>query len=831
MATNFIQAQTPQSGATNNNTDIAINPNDFNGDFKNLLTEIQNVSGDLLKGDIAKYAGYKDNGVFDPNNQPLRSIDKLTFLIMFRLPLSSQVTSTNGTNQYYGDPFTGNSWTKRANDYRSLNNLNKLDFSGEEVDSSGKKLIDWTSEAGYNKISGLWPKIYKENGTELVHQGDGSQNGKRCKKMADGSFQNFDTTNITNEYKDQLFDSTVNYNKLPVSFFRMAQDENPYVNYYKTQKNYKMHWPEIFHSNDKDGPLSRKVWLRRKLKVTSTNLLPSQTGLLHNKTIQSTSGTYFIAVNTGNIANVTVELDDANISNDPKFSNLTGLDCIKDGNDLFAIISNSNAMCYDPSEQSGVLNTKRYVVSLYNIENHPGWSGLTLGAGIDLGAAFVLSYIAPSVWQLTATPVSGTFVPFNLCLGTMSVQVNPQTLETQLKSKTTTLLTSFLNQSSAEKAHHLNKTILGDSISSRIKVTKIRDTNLIKEYNLTINFSHTFFEPDTLFVSGDGINIVDTSQYKTGDSFETSYDFPVASNYQDTVAAYKSNKIYKVDDLVSHRTGQISKVYKCISETNNIAPNSLNGSTYWQTVNHALNDLILYNAALYKCIQATQGELPVTNNDPQQPVTDVFWDKVTIRAEYKKAIDILHKILIKSFDPTKNITKAELYNVLQIAGVPSGLNNLPDRRDEFLNLVKASIGVKFAKSWVHFRNHYDLIRTFQLPSKEGFPRHLRALYNEFFIPEYTVPALKTLRENGLQAIPNEIEKYVLYSCQYNKGSVKEPKKLASVINSHSYAGLIEYVKLVWAGNREEDILNFVENTGYRRSDFETNLCVLYKNLE
>jgi hypothetical protein len=81
--------------------------------------------------------------------QPNKSLDKLTFLIMFRLPFSQ-----NALNDYYGDPLSDaeklrgtpaknqRSWSYRANELRAGGSLKRLNQAGEQVNASNQRCDD-----------------------------------------------------------------------------------------------------------------------------------------------------------------------------------------------------------------------------------------------------------------------------------------------------------------------------------------------------------------------------------------------------------------------------------------------------------------------------------------------------------------------------------------------------------------------------------------------------------------------------------------------------------------------------------------------------------------
>lgn len=139
--------------------EIPLGPiDDFYPALWQLLQDVK-AAGIPLRGKIAEYAGFyykvdtaittewdptSDNGV-NPDlpqtgaSQPNKSLDKLTFLIMFRLPF--RVLSAN---VFYGDPITGphTSWSYRANQIRSDAGLFRLNQAGEQVNADLERCDD-----------------------------------------------------------------------------------------------------------------------------------------------------------------------------------------------------------------------------------------------------------------------------------------------------------------------------------------------------------------------------------------------------------------------------------------------------------------------------------------------------------------------------------------------------------------------------------------------------------------------------------------------------------------------------------------------------------------
>jgi len=782
-----------------------VNPEDFTGAFKTLLEEIRSVKADLLVGEIATDAGYTiaNNKVTSPNPFTATNIDKLTFRIMFRVPFyKSNWTEAGygGYATYYGDPLDNSSsygrnndvqsWSYRANLYRSIANLglNKLNSAGEEVDASGDPLNDFATKTAYELLSGIYPFISNQ-----LWLGDGLA-----------------------EYENKLFNSQdatpadmPDFNKIPLHFFRLAQDENPYIAFYKNQKYYKPHWPEINHANNRDKAPPHPYY-ERVIGITSpTGLTTAQKSSLNNLSIQSDATGPFVPpqVGTGTNANIRVELDYAGIDASARVSNdfvLAGCQFIYDSAtdvskarrpDTLGIAMKNNALANTPE------GNKRYLVEKFT-GNIGAASGLTIGAGIDLGAAFSHAYIKPCKWEISN--ITGVF---KIRIGISASNVSTASVP-NIRSAVETVLTAHFGD--AEYVY------LAEGEDPKITVTQNGDTYLV-----LIQTSHIWFEPNNLFISESTAQITDITEHRT--DLSADYDFPAAFDYR-SASAHKNTTSYDLGELVT----QNNIIYRCIQANTGHPPTD---ATFWRTANNSIGDLVIYRDKVLKCTLNTAGEVPVLSTGS---VNSGHWEETEARAQYKSTLDTLHEILIRSFSNTDPLTQASLTTALTTAGVSVG------EQSNFMSLLKQSFSVRHKKLWVHFRNHYDLIRSFQLGTGDGYIQHLRAVFHEFFVPSYYRKAIVKLKSGNapMKTEPNEIEKYVLASAFYNKGEGGFSRQISSLrhaINSHDYNKLITIVEGYWpaANNRRAVVKGFIENTIFTNATQPNNKVLeqLYRGVE
>lgn len=157
-------------------------------------------------------------------NQINRSIDKLTFYIMFRAPFKNAAYNT-----FYGDPLVNiaTSWSYAANELRVAHGLKRLNSAGEQVLKVGtewKQVNDANQELdGYTTEN-----AYEFLGID-VKSADYFSDSK-------STYTNQHSLDLPSVERTKLFthvDATqpkAGYNKIPAYFFIVAiRQENPYL--------------------------------------------------------------------------------------------------------------------------------------------------------------------------------------------------------------------------------------------------------------------------------------------------------------------------------------------------------------------------------------------------------------------------------------------------------------------------------------------------------------------------------------------------------------------------------------------------------------------------
>ena len=171
-------------------------PGDFDPALADLLWKVK-LGGIPLMGKIAEYAGFylkgtdvlwdktSNNGnepdkpqlpIATANKQPNKSLDKLTFLLMFILPYK---TKTVPPGTYYGDPLNGphTTWSYLGNQLR-VSPLKRLNQAGEQVNDDKKHCDDDGVDLGDEYDT---PKAFA---FYVVSIGGGGPIGRRCQEQA-----------------------------------------------------------------------------------------------------------------------------------------------------------------------------------------------------------------------------------------------------------------------------------------------------------------------------------------------------------------------------------------------------------------------------------------------------------------------------------------------------------------------------------------------------------------------------------------------------------------------------------------------------------------------
>ena len=684
------------------------------------ILENGNVSETAISK-IAEYTGFSLNTSiqpsaieFDSNNV---SLDKLTFYIIFRLPYTSSnltyedIAQGDTSNTISGNP---SSWGKYANYIRGLNGsgIKKLKSEGVDFDLPSDY---FTGNAGYVTSNAIY----------------------------DGSGGDRDDGIV--EYNSDLFDASSDYNKLPASFFRLAQDENPYVELYKEGNYNKIHWPEpgiYFNSSNKEFSLA-KVHFEREIELlpqyilvtlglpqngifnTTDFDLSNYANLVSGEVIESDADGFFVL---GYHVSLTQQSSINLSSNRAKYYfqlknnllnevfDIEGCEIITrtiPGTESYSVFARK----VDSKGISVLENERRYLLENFKIYNtkksvlnpKPGFSGLTFGAGLDLGAAFIGAHEKGSKWKIRFVNGSSG-INFKLHLGKQS-SASLVSNDNELGSKLRDALWELIRK---HYPSNYNRTTSSGVImqfekesaflNNFIVITKINED----EYDIFLNAPLAYFEPNDLFTPYDGVSIAN------------------------------------------------------ISST------------------------------------------------------------LLMRSEFETVWKQFKKVLLRSFNLDLTSDDFSYLDGNMECYQQGGLMTLQEQID-FQRLCKDLVGVKGSMAWVKIRNNFDLMRKFEFGLGQGYVWHLRALYNEFYLPRYYNRALDILTSKGLITTPNEVEKYVFASIQYNKGGVSEYAiSLVEAINSHDHILLKKVVKKAFKKSIR---------SGYLNKFIDKNKINLYKDVE
>jgi len=229
----------------------------------------------------------------------------------------------------------------------------------------------------------------------------------------------------------------------------------------------------------------------------------------------------------------------------------------------------------------------------------------------------------------------------------------------------------------------------------------------------------------------------------------------------------------------------------------------------------------------------------LSSSMPERSSTTADWDFSTTWAK-------LETLFTSSF---QSIATGNTW--VEEGGLPAMQGGVPSSEaTAFREHLKNQIGVRLAKTWVYFRNNFELIRSFGFKNNPGgYIAHLRVIYSDFYRTNYYLPAWYTVRGKSsnpfVHTEPNEAERFVIGSMAYNKGSVPYTKDkddydvrdiLRDAINQHDLNLLIKAVnKTSWAGGtkiRRNNILKFLGKTSSTHSSVNPNVSTnLYRGID
>lgn len=278
-------AQTPTPNLTVSDNDIdtliTITTPDASG-LKELLKLVR--AEDLLEGKILEYAGFyldsnddlqwdstspdRGNEVDLPNNpvstigQPNKSIDKLTFLIMFNLAYQAYEADKTANNNVYGDPLVTNTncWSYLANEVRG-------DFSLKRLNSAGEQILPFDPATSSVPVAGNYP--VDDSGNILGAFGRPDDVNEFVPFCNDNSYNYLKTPanqifpdtlqsealalNVSTPAQERanLFDTSNHSTNLPWFWIQLAETENPYKVQWINKKKCKPHIPRAKNKNNK----------------------------------------------------------------------------------------------------------------------------------------------------------------------------------------------------------------------------------------------------------------------------------------------------------------------------------------------------------------------------------------------------------------------------------------------------------------------------------------------------------------------------------------------------------------------------------------------------
>lgn len=648
---------------------------------------------------VAKYSGFSPNTGTTPHTITFSSgnisLDKLTFYVMFRLPY----TSDKLTYQDIGNGNTSSTielnptgWGKYANHIRTLSGtgLKKLNQAGVNFDTPNDY---YTTLSGYNDLGAL----YQEDGYS--------------------------------EFQTALFDHSKAENKIPVSFYRLAQDENAYK-LYKNVENYRIHWPDRIESKSqhKIDFFNGRVYFEREVslkKVGANNSLSSVT--LDDIKELMKKRRY---VNISNLGNFVVSVDRVIYrvvlkDTEDMFFDLKDCELIyyekkvneelkKSHNGDFRVFArkpdpagdvNGIAMPVEYNiETKEYIDKRRYWIERYKSKSK---SGLTFGIGVDIGSAF--THQRKTSFEINFLE---TVTSFKICLGRQKsnvIEYSTQDLSSTLQAELVEIITKYTENEGKKDKEATTNTI------GSLMITVSRQANNIN-YNVLINWPRACFYPNFFYSTSLAIQIIDKTTL--------------------------------------------------------------------------------------------------------QVIRDGFLDDWKL---FKKMIIQSMGVNVVSEDFSWIDSEMSCYSLAGITG--------PQNQIDFQNTIKELFGVKGSLAWVTFRNKFDFIRKFSFGVGANYIFHLRSVYNLIFKSKHESGAInnvitklevnhKTAPTNSSQALArmNEVEKYVLFSRQYNGASGMSYSSMALAINSHDIELLKKIVNGVsWANKtagptnkRGEEINEFID---------------------
>lgn len=472
-------------------------------EVKAMLNSIVNNTNVSItaKTRIAKYAGFTTNTAVTPNtvnfNTANVSLDKLTFYVIFRLPYTNPALTYDDIGNGLTSsnlPTNPTSWGKYANYIRSISGsgIKKINSGGVDFDLADDY---FTTKNGYLSIGALL--------------------------NSDGY----------SEYETALFDNSNDNFKIPPSFFRLTQDENPYITAYKNKLYRKPHWPVEVSNDHKIDKAAKRVYYEREIIGNRINIVGSAETVIGPVVISDfsnlyreyisieTNGNYFIS-SGGKHYHFTLKdsLDKDFILTGAEvlfYHGTTDTEINASHSGTFRLIArrpdpegdtNGNALQTAINSTTRVYNdTRKYLIEMYKNVNETNGSGLTFGVGIDIGGGFTKKYQRKITYKINFLS-SVTSYKLGLARKVSSNVTYSTDMTTTLKNVVVELLKGHLIDSKGQAYRRLL-----ECSNTPVTITKVNNL----EYLIDINAPPAFLQPNDIYSRTTGVTISNLTSSNT----------------------------------------------------------------------------------------------------------------------------------------------------------------------------------------------------------------------------------------------------------------------------------------------------------------------------
>jgi len=411
-------------------------------------------------------------------SQNNRSVDKLTFYIMFRAPFKNAAD-----NSFYGDPLVqaANSWSYAANEVRIAHNLKRLNSAGEQVvkvgnvwqnvNDAGEDLDKYTNQKGYEFLGVDVKDAPFLSDTKLT--------------LTNASNLDTPATERTNLFKH--VDATQpkdGYNKIPPYFFIVAiRQENPYEALFWLADKKK----GTYYSRGAHFPASSSAEGKNRKFIRFTTALG--TANVSGQTIvkEANTGNFYVEVNN---AKYYLQL----AAGEQLISKVDAEPTVTTDDYAYESLSLEGAKI--------IKKDTRYVAEFTpmvdaTLDNN---SAITMGMGLDLGNAFVGLFEIKFTMALN-TAATGHFRLYYW--DNVSAELAYNLTASQLKDAINSVLISTFvsNLTTAQK----------NLIKGLVKVDELTPSGTTKTFSVTINrkFQGAYFHP--LYSATDDLSQVNSN--------------------------------------------------------------------------------------------------------------------------------------------------------------------------------------------------------------------------------------------------------------------------------------------------------------------------------